>query len=233
MTVSLNSLPSPNQDSRNSQAVDMLVLHYTGMPSGPEALARLIDPEAKVSAHYVIEENGDIFALVDESLRSWHAGVSSWRGHTNINARSIGIEIVNPGHEWGYRNFPAAQMQSVAALCRDILSRHAVPARNVVGHSDVAFLRKEDPGERFDWAWLAEQGVGVWPKQPSGSRQQASAQEVQQQLSLYGYGIEPTGAWDEPTKHCIIAFQRHFRPGNLNGRWDTECQGLLETLLVN
>ena len=160
----ITSLPSPNHDSRDGHAIDMLVLHYTGMASAPQALERLCDRDAKVSAHYVVGEDGEIFSLVDEENRAWHAGVSAWRGHTNINQRSIGIEIVNPGHEFGYRAFPKAQMQAVTALCKDIVSRHAIPARNVVAHSDVAPSRKEDPGELFDWKGLAEQGIGLWPE---------------------------------------------------------------------
>ena len=155
--------PSPNFDRRGGVPVSILVLHYTGMQSGAEALARLCDSASKVSAHYVVEEDGGVYALVAEEHRAWHAGVSSWHGETRVNAASIGIEIVNPGHEFGYRPFPRVQVEAVIALCRDILSRHEIPARNVVGHSDVAPMRKEDPGELFPWAWLAAQGVGLWP----------------------------------------------------------------------
>lgn len=211
-------LASPNFDSRDGQTIDMLVLHYTGMPSGEDALRRLCDPTAKVSAHYVVEEDGTINRLVNEENRAWHAGVSSWRGHTNINQRSIGIEIVNPGHEFGYRPFPAKQMESVAALCKDILSRHNIPARNVVAHSDIAPLRKEDPGELFDWPMLAKQGIGLWPKKSSEFGVQSS------ELAKYGYDIGNLPA-------TITAFQRHFRPKLLNGQWDNECAALLQSLL--
>ena len=156
-------LPSPNFDSREGQEIDMLVLHYTGMKTAQEALDRLCDPAAKVSAHYVVDEDGTVYRLVAEENRAWHAGVSSWRGASNVNQRSIGIEIVNPGHEFGYRAFPKAQMETVAALCKGILSRHAIAARNVVAHSDIAPVRKEDPGELFDWKGLAELGIGLWP----------------------------------------------------------------------
>lgn len=157
--------PSPNFDSREGQNIDMLVLHYTDMATAKEALEKLCDPAAKVSAHYLVEEDGTVHALVPEEMRAWHAGVSSWRGHTNINQRSIGIEIANPGHRLGYRPFPKPQMEAVAKLCRNILSRHDIPARNVVAHSDVAPTRKKDPGELFDWKGLAEQGVGLWPNE--------------------------------------------------------------------
>ena len=141
----------------------MLVLHYTGMKSAAEAVARLRDPEAKVSSHYVVDEDGSVLRLVAERLRAFHAGVSYWRGRRVLNNPSIGIEIVNPGHEWGYRAFPAAQMDAVRALCLEILGRHAIPAHNVVAHSDIAPTRKQDPGELFDWEGLAAAGIGVWP----------------------------------------------------------------------
>src|SRR5262245_22906182 len=147
----------------------MLVLHYTGMKTGAEAIARLCDPAAKVSSHYVVEEDGRVFKLAAESERAWHAGVSSWRGASNINARWIGIEIVKPGHEFGYRDFPMAQMAAVGELARAIIARHKIPARNVVGHSDVAPARKEAPGERFDWGFLAAHGVGLWPSGGPGT----------------------------------------------------------------
>ncbi|MCB1650820.1 MAG: N-acetylmuramoyl-L-alanine amidase [Alphaproteobacteria bacterium] len=152
------SYTSPNFEGRaEGQAPSMILIHYTGMQTGREALERLCDPAAKVSAHYVIEEDGRIFALVSEDKRAWHAGVSCWEGQTDINSLSIGIELVNPGHEWGYRPFPPAQMQSLAALCKDIMARHEI--KTVLGHSDVAPDRKQDPGELFDWAWLAAQGI--------------------------------------------------------------------------
>jgi len=145
------SFSSPNFDDRKDAPIDMIVLHYTDMVSAHDALVHLCKPESKVSAHYLVDETGEIFQLVDEERRAWHAGESFWRGHSNINSRSIGIEIANPGHTNGYRAFPELQMQSVIELCHGIIARYAIPARNVVGHSDVAFLRKTDPGELFDW----------------------------------------------------------------------------------
>ena len=153
--------PSPNFDAR-AGAVDFLVLHYTGMQSCEAAVARLCDPVAKVSSHYVVDEDGTTYALVGEEKRAWHAGVSYWRGVRGLNDRSIGIEIVNPGHEFGYRAFAEAQMAAVLELSRGIIARHGIEARNVVGHSDIAPDRKQDPGELFEWKWLAGNGVGVW-----------------------------------------------------------------------
>ena len=216
-------LPSPNCDSRDGHAIDMLVLHYTGMKDGARAMDRLTDPTAEVSAHYVVDEQGQAFALVSEDMRAWHAGKAYWRGHTNINQRSIGIEIVNPGHEFGYRPFPEKQMLAVIALCKDILSRHDIPAHNVVGHSDVAPTRKQDPGELFDWARLAEAGVGHWGLGIRGKDNPQSPMPNPQCLVDYGYE-----AADKPT---ITAFQRHFRPSNISGQWDEECGRILQNLL--
>ncbi len=217
--IESESLPSPNLDSRGEQAVDMLVLHYTGMKTAQEAIDRLCNAEAKVSAHYVVDEDGSIYSLVHETMRAWHAGVSYWRGATNINQRSIGIEIVNPGHEFGYRPFPPAQMTAVQKLCRDILTRHDIPARNVVAHSDVAPARKEDPGELFGWKTMAAMGVGLWPEANA-----TLARAAQAELADYGY--DPAN----PEK-AVIAFQRHFRPSKLDGVWDEESAQLLAALL--
>ncbi len=211
---------SPNYNARPGlDTVDMLVLHYTGMRSADEALTRLCCHEAEVSAHYMVDEDGTIFQLVEEEYRAWHAGVSHWRGRDNINDVSIGVEIVNPGHEFGYRPFPEAQMQGVSALCRDILSRHDIPARNVIAHSDIAPERKEDPGELFDWAGLAAQGVGLWPVVEAGL-----SPADPEKLAAYGYA-QPV------TAKTITAFQRHFRPASLTGEWDEECGLLLAMLL--
>lgn len=214
-------LPSPNFDSREGCDVSVLVLHYTGMKTGQGAIDKLRNPESKVSAHYVVDEDGAVYHLVKEEMRAWHAGVSSWCGEKRVNHHSIGIEIVNPGHEYGYRPFPDVQMKSVIALSKDILSRHKIPARNVVGHSDVAPIRKEDPGELFDWAWLAREGIGLWPNGTGAAGRPDAA------LALSEYGYDTT---DLPK--AIIAFQRHFRPKTLDGQWDSECQAIIGQLLA-
>lgn len=229
---------SPNIDDRKGQPVDMLVLHYTDMLSAEAAVAHLVNPEARVSAHYVVSEAGEIFQLVDEVMRAWHAGESYWRGASNINSRSIGIEIANPGHTNGYVAFPAAQMEAVTTLAVEIISRHAIPARNVVGHSDVAFLRKMDPGELFDWPLLARAGVGVFPfdARPMIGSELARGDNgknvirLQTALSNWGYGLKLDGDYGEKTEKCVIAFQRHYRPALIDGRWDDECAGLLAAL---
>ena len=213
--------PSPNFNSRENHAIDMLVLHYTGMRSGAAALDRLCQAEAKVSAHYLVEEDGRIFQLVAEEHRAWHAGVSYWRGHTNINQRSIGIEIVNPGHDYGYRDFPKAQMEAVTELCQAIVKRHPIPARNVVAHSDIAPVRKQDPGELFDWKGLASQYIGLWP---SIAAIPSHYDAPEHKLHYYGYDIN-----DIPS--TITAFQRHFRPQLLSAIWDGECEAILQALL--
>jgi N-acetylmuramoyl-L-alanine amidase len=210
--------PSPNHDSRNGAVIDMLVLHYTGMKTAGEAVARLCDPAAKVSAHYTIDEDGTVYAHVPESERAWHAGVAHWAGASDINARSIGIEIVNPGHEFGYRDFPDAQVAALIPLCHSILMRHPIPSWRVLGHSDVAPARKDDPGERFPWKRLADAGIGLWPV-PGDSNLEATA------LARFGY--DP----DAPLDKVVTAFQRHFRPAQVDGRWDSECARLLHGLL--
>ncbi|MEX2202220.1 MAG: N-acetylmuramoyl-L-alanine amidase, partial [Dongiaceae bacterium] len=162
MTLPARPLPSPNHDARRGP-VDILLLHYTGMVAAEAALKRLCDPVARVSAHYLIDEDGTLWQLVGEDRRAWHAGVSFWAGESDINARSIGIELQNPGHEFGYRAFPEPQMKTLIELAQGILQRHPIPASRVIGHSDVAPTRKEDPGELFDWQRLAAAGIGLWP----------------------------------------------------------------------
>ena len=198
----------------------MLVIHDTGLQSAGAALERLCDPGSEVSAHYLIDEAGEIFALVDEENRAWHAGVSSWRGEANVNSRSIGIELVNPGHEFGYRPFPAAQMAALADLAQGIVARWPIPARNVVGHSDVAPRRKQDPGELFDWYWLARRGIGLWPKPGPSAGGDAAAM-----LADYGYEISDPQA-------ALVAFQRHFRPSICDGVADSETLALLNGLVT-
>lgn len=221
--------PSPNHDERGvKQPVDMLVLHYTGMVDGPSALDRLRDPIAKVSAHYLVEEDGRVFRLVPEDRRAWHAGVSSWRGWRDVNARSVGIEIVNPGHEFGYRPFPRAQMRAVTDLSRAILGRHPIPARNVVGHSDVAPARKSDPGELFDWHGLARAGVGAWPSPRARQIRLAPSPAIARGLlRRWGYGVDRM-RW----RVALTAFQRHFRPGRVDGALDHECFAVLVDLCL-
>ncbi|EKV29982.1 N-acetylmuramoyl-L-alanine amidase [Caenispirillum salinarum AK4] len=224
---------SPNHGPREkTQPVDMLVLHYTGMKSAQEALQRLCDEASSVSAHYLIEEDGTVHALVPENRRAWHAGVSSWRGRTDVNSRSIGIELVNPGHEFGYRPFPEPQMTALIALCQAVLARHPIPARNVVGHADVAPLRKEDPGELFDWKRLAAEGIGLWPADVEAfpTEQPPSIAAVQEELTAIGYAAPRSGALDEATAKALTAFQRHFRPADLSGVPDAETWAMLKAV---
>ena len=224
--------PSPNHDARPTGGiVDMLILHYTGMTSGEAALARLAAPDAKVSAHYVIEEDGAIWHLVPEDRRAWHAGLAFWAGRRDINAHSIGIELVNPGHEWGYRPFPEPQMAALEALAQDITRRHPIRPEFVLGHSDVAPQRKEDPGELFDWARLARAGIGIWPDfatAPSDIPQDAAA--AQRFLAEIGYEVPQTGALDAATRAVVIAFQRHFHPTHCDGALDPETRSRIATV---
>ncbi len=211
--------PSPNHEHRGARPrVDMLVLHYTGMQSAAMALDRLCDPAARVSAHYLVDEDGAIWRLVHEMRRAFHAGLSCWQNERDLNFVSIGIEIVNPGHEWGYRPFPNAQMTAVEWLCRDVLSRHPIPLDRIVGHSDIAPERKTDPGELFDWPRLANGGVGIWP---APARREADAAVDQAQaaadLRAIGYCVR---LGNEAA--AIVAFQRRFRPACVDGVIDAE-----------
>ncbi len=197
----------------------MLVLHYTGMASGAAALERLRDASAQVSAHYLVEEDGRVFALVDEARRAWHAGVSHWRGATALNARSIGIEVVNPGHEHGYRPFAALQMAALCELCLDVLSRHPIMPHNVVGHSDVSPDRKQDPGELFDWRGLAREGVGLWPAAlPVAPPEPRTVPGL---LARIGYRS------DLPLSMLVAAFQRHWRQDRVDGVADASTRAMM------
>ncbi len=221
---------SPNFNERPSDIIDTLVLHYTGMKTAQAALDRLCDPGAEVSAHYVVEEDGTIWNLVPEALRAWHAGDSFWRGRRGLNDVSIGIEIVNPGHEFGYRPFPLLQMVAVTDLCLEIMSRHPISPRNVVGHSDIAPSRKQDPGEKFDWEGLAQNGVGLWPMVPDRGithvlRDAGSLRDVRTALARIGYDVAPEGGIDPALSAVLRAFQRHWRPEAVNGQADVGTVG--------
>lgn len=233
--------PSPNFDERRTLP-DILVLHYTGMQSGQAALERLRDPKAKVSSHYLVEEDGRIFLLVPEERRAWHAGRGSWQGCDDVNGASIGIEIVNPGHEFGYREFPQVQIDAVIALIADIRSRWTIPNNRIIAHSDMAPERKEDPGELFPWKQLAGEGHGLW-FEPALARIHALGASLQagdtglgvlvlrSGLHRLGYGITAGGEYDEETILTVKAFQRHWRPARVDGVADGETRARLVGLL--
>lgn len=198
-------------ERKNGLTPSMIILHYTGMKSAEEALERLCDPASEVSAHYLVEENGSVHNLVDEDQRAWHAGASFWDGESDINSASIGIEIVSPGHEFGYRPFPKKQLKAVKTLCREIMARHKIKADNVLAHSDIAPGRKSDPGELFPWAEFAAEGIGLWPNPNEYDYQ--NAQDILLDLErfyqlLYNLGYNPEG----PIEDVVIAFHRHFYP---------------------
>lgn len=231
--------PSPNHDARPAgAAVDTLVLHYTGMVSAEAALARLSDPEAKVSAHWCVGEDGTLWRLVPEGRRAWHAGVSAWRGRRSLNGPSIGIELVNPGHEHGYGPFPPAQMEALVDLARAIQARHSIDPRNVVAHSDIAPERRQDPGELFDWAGLARAGIGLWPGDVAeaagrvlgeGARGEA-VRRMQQHLLAVGYGLVADGTFGTATAAAVRAFQRHYRQARVDGVVDAETAAVLQRM---
>jgi N-acetylmuramoyl-L-alanine amidase len=234
--------PSPNHNERaGSGTPDMIVLHYTGMRDDQDAISHLCNPASEVSAHYVVLPDGYIVQLVAEARRAWHAGSSSWAGESDINSRSIGIEIANPGHDYGYPAFPKRQVAAVTALCRSILTRHRIAADRVLAHSDVAPSRKRDPGEKFPWKLLADSGIGLWVKPASNDPAKPiftlgdsdpAIQETQTLLASYGYEITATGSLDRSTHEVVAAFQRHFRPQRVDGFVDASTISTLKDLIA-
>ncbi|WOH67684.1 N-acetylmuramoyl-L-alanine amidase [Bradyrhizobium sp. BWA-3-5] len=241
-SIASDVIPSPNfGDRNNGRAADMILLHYTGMPDVEGAIAQLCTPGTDVSAHYIVLEDGRIVQSVPEAKRAWHAGVSSWAGEEDINSCSIGVEIINRGHDWGYPDFPSRQIAAVTALCRGIMLRRKISAHRVLAHSDVAPARKKDPGEKFPWHLLANSGVGHWV-QPApivrgetlklGSISDAVA-GLQAALAKYGYSIPTHGKYDGPTMEVVTAFQRHFRPARVDGIADLSTISTLHALLTS
>ena len=244
--------PSPNFDAR-TRAIDLVVLHYTGMQDAETALARLTDPAPKagrypgpwqaadidpnaelgrVSTHYVVGEDGAVYQVVDEDNRAWHAGIARWDGESDVNARAIGIEIVNGGHDFGLPPYPDAQIAALETLLADILTRRALGPHRVVGHSDVAPGRKFDPGEHFPWSRLAARGLALWPlvaPPPDGPVAQGAETIIaaQEALAAFGYGAPLTGALDAETRVVIAAFQRRFRARRIDGLLDAETAAIL------
>lgn len=232
-------VPSPNFGQRKA-AIDMLVLHYTGMASAEAAIELLRTPASEVSCHYVVREDGSVVQMVAEAARAWHAGLSSWEGIADTNSRSIGIEIVNGGHDFGLPAFPAAQIAAVIRLSADIVARHAIRADRVLAHSDVAPGRKRDPGENFPWGALHAAGVGhlVPESNATGGRffmlgdAGAPVAALKAMLALYGYGIALDDIYDAATQEVVAAFQRHFRPSRVDGVADAATILTLRALIA-
>ena len=213
---------SPNFNDRPKDIVpNILVIHYTGMQSLDQALQRLMSSNSQVSAHYLISRKGEIFKLVSEEKRAWHAGVSYWRGETDINSYSIGIELENPGHEFGYSKFPKSQMSVLTELCVEIINKYSISPENIVGHSDIAPRRKKDPGELFDWKSLAKKGVGLWPE-PILNK--ITIESLEKSLNDFGYEVVDL-------RSTITAFQRHYLPDKVSGTSDATTQKTLATLM--
>jgi N-acetylmuramoyl-L-alanine amidase len=260
--LSIIDAPSPNWDERG-RAIDLVVLHYTGMASGEAALKKLRDPApragdyadslppeykntppdtelGRASAHYLVEEDGRVFRVVAEDKRAWHAGVSFWAGEANVNARAIGIELVNGGHDFGLPAFADAQIEATIALVLDILRRRNLAPSRVVGHSDVAPDRKLDPGERFPWDRLAASGAAIAPAASGAGRGVRRAgpgdagpvvRAAQDRLIAIGYGLAASGGMDPRTLAVLVAFQRRFRPALIDGVLDQETEGLIAAVV--
>ena len=232
--------PSPNFGERKEgKKVTTIILHYTGMISGKGAEDWLCNSDSEVSSHYLVHEDGHIVQMVAEADRAWHAGKSFWHGERDLNSVSVGIEIVNPGHILGYRQFPAKQINAVIRLCRGISLRHRIAPAMVLAHSDIAPGRKIDPGELFPWGKLAAKGIGhfIEPEPVSGGRFFTTGDEgqpieaLQAMLALYGYEMPVTGVYDAQTEKIVRAFQRHFRPGKVDGVADVSTIATLHKLL--
>ena len=229
---------SPNHDMRRLP-ITMLVLHYTGMETGQAALDRLVDPEAKVSAHYLVKEDGKVIQLVDDGRRAWHAGVSFWNGISDVNSASIGIEIVNGGHEFGLPEYPRVQLTGLVRLCKKLINAYNIEDHNIVGHSDIAPGRKEDPGEKFPWKELSTRGLGYFPKQVSEDQRilfsrndtDRAISVLQKGLAFIGYDLEVNGRLDDKTSDVLTAFQRRYRPDLINGNIDIQSVELITNLV--
>jgi len=241
-SIASDVIASANYGDRNMDRLpDMIVLHYTGMPDVEGAIAKLCTAGTDVSAHYIVLEDGRIIQCVPEAKRAWHAGVAFWGGEEDINSCSIGVEIVNKGHDWGYPEFPLRQVAAVIALCRGIMLRRKVPSHRVLAHSDVAPFRKKDPGEKFPWHSLANSGVGHWVQPAPIVRGETlrlgsagnDVRDLQQALARYGYGVPVNGKYDTATLEVVTAFQRHFRPGRVDGIVDHSTLTTLQSLLVS
>ncbi|MGE4061870.1 MAG: N-acetylmuramoyl-L-alanine amidase [Rhodospirillaceae bacterium] len=231
--------PSPNFNARSSPEVRYTVLHYTGMRTADQALARLTDPAAKVSAHYLIDENGVIYQMVAEHQRAWHAGVSYWRGERDLNGASIGIELANPGHDWGYVPFPAQQLAALKELLVGIRARHRVAAEGLLAHSDIAPSRKLDPGELFPWRELARDGFGLWPEEAEPVAGHPDLTGAFRRLSEIGYAVPTTQEQgsdvlnaESAATDVIKAFQRRYMPAHVDGHLDNLTAARIAALAV-
>ena len=233
-------IPSANYgDRRGGRAPDMIVLHYTGMTDAEVAIRRLTVAGTEVSAHYIVREDGRIVQCVPESLRAWHAGAATWGTETDVNSCSIGVEIVNGGHDYDLPAYPLRQIAAVIALCKGIMIRRNISRDRVLGHSDVSPGRKQDPGEKFPWQLLADSGVGLYvlpAKIVPGPALGLGAMgpevlAVQEALAAYGYTIPPSGQYDSATRDVVAAFQRHFRPARVDGITDPSTLTTLRDLL--
>jgi len=236
--ISFQKSPNFNQRPQDAE-IDMILVHYTGMRSEGESITRLLDPNSKVSTHYFICESGKVIQMIDDELRAWHAGLSEWRGQKNVNDFSIGIELSNPGHEYGYRDFTKSQIDSFIDLTTDLKEKYNIQNHRILGHSDVSPDRKMDPGEKFDWEFLASHQIGLWLKEREKKSELVNEfkdddgsitlpiRTAQVNLKEIGYSVNVNGKFDEITKKVVIAFQRHFCPKNLSGTLDRETFSLI------
>jgi len=229
----LNYSPNFNSQKRQKKQVRFIVLHYTGMKSEKEAIIRLTNIQSQVASHYFITRSGKIINLVPDLYIAWHAGVSSWKNLNSLNKNSIGIEITNPGHQFGYKKFSKKQINSLINLSKFLIKKYKINKKNILGHSDIAPDRKKDPGEKFPWEYLAKKHIGIWhnlDKQKLKKLRKKNCNEIMKNLFLnnlfsIGYAKRGKNNVEKSRYHIFVvkAFQRRFRPELINGKIDQEC----------
>ena len=237
-----DSYYSPNFDKkkRSKNSIKIIVIHYTGMQSERESLSRLCNPKSKVSSHFVISQNGRVYRLVQDNQIAWHAGKSCWGKYKNLNKNSIGIELVNKGHKFGYTNFKKKQLLSLIKICKSLIKKYKIKKRNVVGHSDIAPLRKIDPGEKFPWKRLADNGIGIWYRgKPTLLRKYRNIKILEKKYKIkFIKNINKIGYCFSVKKKSFFikivrSFQRHYRKELINGLLDKECLIIAQNLSKN
>ena len=233
MDTTLNYSPNFEVKKRKAKQIKFIIFHYTGMKKESEAIERLTSTKSKVSSHYLIKNNGEVITMVPDLFQAWHAGVSSWKNFKSLNKHSIGIEISNPGHENYYKKFSKKQIQSLKKISKFLIKKYKINKKNILGHSDIAPTRKKDPGEKFPWKYLAKFGIGKWHSLSQKTLIKNRRKKISHidkksffnNLSKIGYSIKSQTKFkkDKFLNLIIIAFQRKFRQGLINGKIDQEC----------
>ena len=238
--MKIKEIYSPNFDTkkRTKKLIKFIIIHYTGMQSERESIKRLCNVRSKVSSHYLINKKGKIYRLINDSDVAWHAGKSYWKKYKNLNKNSIGIELVNKGHKFGYENFSNKQISSLLQLCKVLILKYKIKRRNIIGHSDIAPLRKSDPGEKFPWEYLAKNRIGIWHNHKPNFLKKIRKVNVSKKTDFKNFlhNLSRIGYYSKYKKKFFLsklikAFQRHFRKELINGFLDKECLVISENLI--